>query len=69
MTTCALVSHDDPVLDQAARWFELFQQSDLKYKTIVEWEQWMSESRAHRAAFSGLQSGPEMPPPVPAPTP
>jgi ferric-dicitrate binding protein FerR (iron transport regulator) len=66
MTTCALASNDgDPVLNEAARWLVLFQQSDLKYKTIVAWEQWMSQSREHRAAFVSLQTGPKMPPPVP----
>lgn len=69
MTTCALVSNEDPVLNEAARWLVLFQQSDLKYKTIVAWGQWMSESRSHRAAFASLQSGPEMLPLAPVPTP
>ncbi len=40
----------------AAEWFVRVQNDDLSAEDIAEWQQWMSASGGHRAAFEKMQS-------------
>jgi len=45
----------DKLMEQAADWFLNLQQEDVSAETCVEWQDWLSKSELHEAAFRRIE--------------